>query len=448
MKHPLKELFDIVLGSLGLLWLITATTVHAETIQWKNGRWFDGQTFVEKTYYSADGHLTTTRPRSVSRSIDIKGKFVVPAFGDAHHHGVDSLKGLDAKINAFLKVGVFYVKNPNVIADLLTPAVRAKLNRPTSIDVAFSNGGLTASGGHPIALHQYLSANGMFAGLTPADMENRAYFVIDSADDLTVKWPRIVATKPDFIKTYLLFSEEFAAREHAPKKAKGLNPALLKLIVAAARAEGLRVTTHVDTAADFRHAVAAGVDEINHLPMPNLAFSPDLSAYVIDQVTAERAAKLGIVVIATASIEERFAPAGSLGSDVINALRGNVRKNLNTLHAAGVRIGVGSDGISGETPFATGFDEALYLSRNGFFDNLSLLKMWSEVTPRTIFPKRKIGALTEGYEANFLVLDGNPLINFENVRLISLRVKLGRVLSTNNARQTLRAAQSRAHTSP
>jgi imidazolonepropionase-like amidohydrolase len=61
----------------------------------------------------------------------------------------------------------------------------------------------------------------------------------------------------------------------------------------------------------------------------------------------------------------------------------------------------------------------------GVFDNLSLLKIWCEVTPRTIFPHRKIGRLQEGYEASFLVLDGNPLENFAHVQAIRRRFKQG-----------------------
>ena len=46
----------------------------------------------------------------------------------------------------------------------------------------------------------------------------------------------------------------------------------------------------------------------------------------------------------------------------------------------------------------------------------------------TIFPNRKIGHLEEGYEASFLVLAGNPLEDFSNVRRIEMRVKQGHLL--------------------
>ncbi len=94
----------------------------------------------------------------------------------------------------------------------------------------------------------------------------------------------------------------------------------------------------------------------------------------------------------------------------------------------------GSDGISGEQPMPTARDEALFLHARGFFDAATLLRLWTEDTARTIFPGRRIGRLAEGYEASFLVLDGDPLRDFSAVGQIGLRVKQGRELPAPPAR--------------
>ena len=52
--------------------------------------------------------------------------------------------------------------------------------------------------------------------------------------------------------------------------------------------------------------------------------------------------------------------------------------------------------------------EALYLSDLAVWSNLELLKWCSDSTPSLIFPKRKIGALRDGYEASFVVLEQDP----------------------------------------
>ncbi len=48
--------------------------------------------------------------------------------------------------------------------------------------------------------------------------------------------------------------------------AKGLDPALVPIIVDKAHAAGLRVITHIENAADFHNALVAGVDIIGHTP--------------------------------------------------------------------------------------------------------------------------------------------------------------------------------------
>lgn len=243
-------------------------------------------------------------------------------------------------------------------------------------------------------------------------MENRAYFLIDTKADLDVKWGRIVEGKPDFIKTFVLFT--------GTERQKGLDEEVLREIVKRAHAGGLRVSSHIETANDFRLAVEAGVDEINHLPMPRGKMPRE--TFIIDDATARRAAKRKVAVVTTVDVHERF------GMTARPEHRAIFIENLQRLLRAGVRVAVGSDGISGELPMATALDEAMNLHRHGYATNLTLLKMWTEYTAATIFPRRKLGRLANGYEASFLVLDGDPVADFANVQKIALRVKQGRLL--------------------
>ncbi len=64
----------------------------------------------------------------------------------------------------------------------------------------------------------------------------------------------------------------------------------------------------------------------------------------------------------------------------------------------------------------------------GAMSNAALLKMWTETTAGAIYPGRRIGQLREGYEASFLVLAGDPLMDFAEVTRITRRVKQGRAL--------------------
>ena len=107
-----------------------------------------------------------------------------------------------------------------------------------------------------------------------------------------------------------------------------------------------------------------------------------------------------------------------------NGIHNLLVQNLQLLKKHGVHIAIGSDSYR-----QTSLAEALNLQKLGALDNRTLLKMWCEATAATIFPKRKIGYLKEGYEASFLVLNGNPLEDFANAQKIDRRFKQGEFLS-------------------
>ena len=94
------------------------------------------------------------------------------------------------------------------------------------------------------------------------------------------------------------------------------------------------------------------------------------------------------------------------------------------MHKAGMTIALGLD-----TYGTTVMPEILYFYENKIFDNLTLLKIAVEDTPRSIFPDRKIGRLQDGYEASFLVFKGDPIKDFLQVKKIEMRFKQGVFLS-------------------
>lgn len=378
---------------------------HVRVYRFENGKWFNGEKFEAKSFYSVDGILRANYDGEVGATIDLHGGYVIPPFADAHtHHFIDS-SSVREQINDYLTRGIFYAKNPNNVPQL-TAQIRGRLNEPHSIDVAFANGGLTASGGHPVQIFDALAQQNQLAGLTQTDMPNHAYFIIDTEEDLHARWPLISAGKPDFIKVYLEYSEEYARRKSDSSFVgkRGLNPKLLPQIVARAHAESLRVAAHVNTAMDFHHALLAGVDEIAHLPLAK-----------ISEEDAKLAARNRVVVVTT-TISHR-------SSDHVSNLDDVHRFNLQLLQRHDVKLALGTDDNS-----RTVLDEAANLQRLQVFDTLTLLKLWVENSAQTIFVGRKIGVLREGYEASFLALEGDPLADFVNVRKITFRFKQGHVL--------------------
>lgn len=342
----------------------------------------------------------------------------MPPFGEAHNHDLASEPQLDEQIGRYLWDGVFYVKIQSSFAPV-TQRIAPRLNRPDSVDVAFAQAPITGPGGHPIRIRELFFDRGHYEGVfaTKQEIAGVGYMVIADRAELAVKFPRLLEQKPDFVKFMLSYSEEYALRRDDAEffGYKGLDPSLAPELVERAHAAGLRITAHISTAADFHYAVAAGVDEIAH--MPGVA-EPEM----IRLADAEMAAEKGIVVVTTLSLTTRIA------DDYPQWYQRVMRQhadNLRRLQKAGVTIAVGSDLTFRDTSAG----EAMLLAGLGVFTNLELLEMWSHNSPRTIFPDRQIGRLAEGYEASFLVLGADPLADFAAVRDIRLRFKQGRPLA-------------------
>jgi cytosine/adenosine deaminase-related metal-dependent hydrolase len=369
-----------------------------------NARWFDGRTFVRKTMFTVGGSFRSSWEGPVEATIDLHGGYVIPPFADAHNHAFGADARVAEELKAYLTAGVFYVKNPNDIAALSAP-VAARLNKPATIDIVYAHGGLTAPGGQPVPIYDSAAGQGVFRDWPKERMPGQAYYLVGDAAALDSAWPLLLATKPDFVKTYLEHSEEWERRRNDPAffGARGLDPSLLPKIVARAHFSGLRVSTHVATSADFRNALSAGVDEINHLPLESLT-----------DEDAKRAAASRTVIVTTTLSHRK--------TDGIRDLDGIHRENLKRLRKAGAVLALGLDN------HGTVVAEAENIHRLAPFDDAALLDIWTAATARAILPERKIGCLSDGCEASFLALAGDPLGDFANVRKIAFRMKQGFVL--------------------
>jgi len=391
----------------------------------RDGQWLGANGFERGTRYVVGTRLTRQRPAHVDSVIDLAGRWIVPPFGEAHNHNVDytTPRRTDSLLARYLRDGVFYAKNPGNLPRG-RDSVAHRVNGPGSIDVVFANGLLTATGGHPMGLYQRNLARG---GMTVADGDGAFFWLIDSLPDLERKWPRILAGRPDFIKVVLVHSEEYARRrtDSAFFNWRGMDPGLVAAVVQRAHAAGLRVSAHADTRGDFHNALVGGVDEINHVPGfrgDERAELPDPAAYEVSEADAKLAAARGVVVVTTVGGALGFDPRGadSLRRRQFDAL---ATRNLRVLRAAGVRLALGSDSYRDDSVL-----EADYLATLGVFTPLELVRLWSEATPRAIFPQRRVGCLEDGCEASLLALAGDPGADFASTKRIALRMKDGRLL--------------------
>lgn len=412
---------------MGLRWLLVVAALGAagpaaaapRTWAFVNGRWYDAGRFESRTVWVAGDTFASRPPARVDTTVDLEGRWVVPPFGEAHTHNLESEHELDARVRKYLADGVFYAKMQSSIRRRVA-GLLPRYNRRDGIDVSFAHAPLTARDGHPVKLRRTFFRLGRYQGLfaSEAEIEGHGYVLIDSLPDLERKWSGVLATRPDFIKTMLVCSEEFGRRRDDTTFAgrKGLDPRLLPAIVRRAHAAGLRVSVHVSTVTDFHHAVASGADEIAHLPA--------LHGWCLGRIAdadAREAARRGVVVVTTAGLARAEMERVPEAADT---LRETLVANLATLVRHGVTLAVGSDAWDDDS-----VEEAAFLASTGVLSNAALLEAWSVHAPRTIFPGRRIGRLAPGHEASFLALDGDPVADFANVRRIALRFKQGAILA-------------------
>jgi hypothetical protein len=407
--------------STGRSYEATPSAAVAKVYEIRNGAWFSGAGFGRRTMYVSAGRFIAAPTAPPDSVLDLAGAFVVPPFAEGHNHWLEPA-GVQAYIQSYLRDGVFYVKDQGN-APYIRARIDSALNKETSVDFISANQGWTGPGGHPLQIAGQFVAMGVFPRAWADSIDQNVVMVVSDSSDIAARWPIFLAGKPAFAKVFLVHSEEYERRraDSVFMYRRGIDPRLVPEIVRRAHLAGLRVSAHIYSAGDFRNALRGGVDDIAHFPGTGLAAEPDLplASYIISDADAREAARRGVSVTTTLSW---------LGEVTDTArrsvfLRDVVRPNLELLRKHDVRLLIGSDQFR-----QTSSAEAALLVQLGLFTPLEALRTWSIATPQAIFPNRRIGTFTNGAEASFLALAGDPIADFRNVQRINLRMKQGVIL--------------------
>lgn len=394
-------------------------TIYRNAMVWSDGR------FEAREFAIRDGRVIPVE--TVGRGaaeIDLAGGFVVPPYANAHSHITHA--NLRTSWN-YLKDGVYYVWNPNTV--VLGEDSLAFYRRADTFDVAIAQGGLTEPGGHPERI--YVDAlREVYPGMTLRHHIGNSFHYGRNHAEIDQALDRLVSQRADFVKAYLLHSEEYLRRRDDPATYgyKGLNPGNASYLVAAAQRRGLRVAFHLETVTDLRTAAASGAAMAAHLPGHGTVTSVDeLRVRTLSPADAQAVANSGMVVVPTyGTTPANYAELDRQGRGRGEALRNShfavQARNLRLLRAAGARILTGTD-----ARFHI-FDEIEHLVRIGGLTTGEALEAVFQ-TGRHLFPTRRIGCLDPGCEADFLVLSANPVSNIEALRAIRMRVKGGRELT-------------------
>jgi hypothetical protein len=389
-------------------------------MEYRNATWWDGRSESTGSRYVRGDRFANLESASADTIIDLQGAIVIAPFGEGHNHNVVRLI-FDYANQEYISNGVFYAKIPGIHPPEVEP-IRGLLARADTVDAAFSLGMITSPGGHPVGIYVGFLSDLLYGGATYEDFSGLAFYEVASEADATAAIDAFASRGTDFIKTALVYSERFDEGFQ-----QGLNPDLLPFLVRESHDLGLAVSLHVESAEDFRRGVAAGVDEIAHLPGFLWGKEEKATDHLLTENDARRAAMSGVAVVTTTHYANVIGKRFGIPEDALRQFKSVQRQNLRLLIDADVEIRIGSDVYdragSGEGANPTR-GEVENLVALGVLDAEKALSVWID-TGRKIFPKRRIGCFEVGCEASFLVFGADPRKDLINLDRLTLAVKQG-----------------------
>lgn len=402
---------------------------EATLYHYDNGRWFDGKRFVERSVYVRNGRIVAGGAATEATVVDLDGGYVLGGYGDAHTHrlGFAAIPQRAALLDSTRRLGMYYVMEQDTLSSL-DEATRAAIRDPETADVLVTHTIVGSSQSAPILFKRRLWEQGKIPGI--AEPDGDLFYRVDGAADLEGVIADLSRRSDlDFLKVILAFSEEHDRRAGDPAydNQVGLDPDLLPELVTGAHRAGLRVSVHIETAADFRVAMRSGADFIAHLPaswriapgrgMEATGFRDrDPSHWLLSVQDAREGAARGIAIISTTLRDRTHPDYGNIAAIM--------RHNLNLLLDSGANVIIGTD-FSGSS-----VDETVHIHALTGADPARLVCILTQQTPRAIFPDRRLGDFAPDSEADFLVLAANPLVDLNNLRSIQLYVKSGAIVES------------------
>lgn len=413
--------------------ILTSIITFSQTIRLTNGNYFqDGKFIKYANIYIENGKFTFKTPKDIDTIINLENKYIIPPFAEGHTHKIDNPKEVSRDINTFLKQGIFYALVLNNFSSYVENNRNILLNA-NGLEVAFANGGITAKGQHPSFVYERIISN-IKEWWLPANTaiiknsnkgENDAYWFMNNIEEVDKKWEAYLKTKPDIVKVYLM-----NVNKNETQSPKTLSENTISYIVKKAKASNLRVVAHIESSDDLKVGLRCGINIYGHLPHYNVNFSKELpEEFQFTESEKKMIKKLKPVIIPTLSFNDEF----SIVRNEKNNYQGefdtasfsrslNFQKTaIKSLSQSGFKFAIGSDRDS----FLL---ELMYWFKNNFFSYKDILTIATKETPKLIFPKRKLGEFKEGFEASFLVLPQNPLMDMQAIKTIELLIKQGRII--------------------
>ena len=433
--------------TLAALLLLCSSPAFGQTTLYEGARLIpgDGAPAIERSAFLVEngtiprvGRQGDVKAPAAATHVDLTGKTVMPALIDIHTH------------TGFQKGATYVAQNygrDTIISDLnraLYFGVSAVVSEGIDPgDAAFrireDQKAGTLGGARLFTAGRGMGAPNAGPG---ADTYKGIAYDITTEDDGRRAVRALAAQKVDFIKIWV---------DDRNGRAPELSPPLYRAIIDEAHKHGIRVNAHVFYLADAKGLVAAGIDGFTHLVRDK-----DMDDDLVREIAKRR-----IVIMPTLQNTERGrntqptaslaawvngpahqAIGAELASKILAGYSGRnaaqataaaeryaiLQRSLAKLTAAGARIVLGGDTGLQDDPFGFAEHRELELMVEA---GMTPLQAIVAATSRgaDYLGLRDTGVLGTGKQADFIVLDGNPLEDITNTRRITQVFLQGRAVS-------------------
>lgn len=408
------------LALLALALLALAAPLQAATTLITGARVFDGTgkpaevrdvLIRDDRIVAVADRITLVPPYTVV--VNAKGLTLLPGLHDLHTHIVEDIEStrgvLEQRYAPYLAAGVTTVVNFSVGRDVI--ALLQRLGPETRLPNVRRALRLGVPGGHGTESPRTRAITTLVT--TPAEARSAM--------------PGLIALKPDLFK---VFADGWRYGDPARPDKPDMDLPTLSAIVADAHAAGIEVVTHTVSAKGARIAADARVDAIVHgigdarldaatirrIKARGTAYVPTLVVYEPQATRSFLPQEWAMLRPADRAREEARSNRPSEPIAEWDARRWQIMQdNVRALHAAGVRIGVGTDaGIGGVYHGWATIREIRWLVRLGL-SPAQALHAATGASAAIMGGTRDYGGIAKGQRADLILTGGKPDLTIDDL---------------------------------
>jgi imidazolonepropionase-like amidohydrolase len=334
------------------------------------------------------GPRTAVELPSTAELLDVSGLTILPGFFNAHVHRALSTRSLEA----WAKAGVTTVRDLGSDPTSLLAFRENHPPEPGHARLVAAGPLITVPGGYPIVP---FGSRAISVVTSVANCRETAEALLDGGADLL---KLALETGTVFERSIPVLSLEEA-----------------RMLVRVAHGRGTVASAHITSATDLALALDAGVDDLAHMAVDRL-----LTAEEVERVVAE---------------DVHWVP--SLELWLCAGPRNTAVNNLRRFVAEGGKVALGTDyaGYTCSWELGMPMTEIRLMAEAGMTP-MQIIVAATRHGAHVSNLERELGTLERGKIADLFVIDGNPLVNLENLQRVRLVIREGVVIRNELSGET------------